>query len=150
MRQLTCLQTSELLLQARRPPTGASPGSHDSPARHPDMGVRKPTLTSRSGATPSHLRHRSMSADLERTEIFEAPVTYPASPGEQQVCCNRAALSTNAPSEPAKFAGGLLAARYDCIACLLSILGCWAGHRQVMQQFGTTHTELAEDVICHG
>ncbi len=35
--------------------------------------------------TPSHLRRRSMSADLERTELCEASLAYPSSPSEQQV-----------------------------------------------------------------
>lgn len=74
--------TSYSMLRARRPPTGASPNVHDSPAH--DFGVRKPTFTKCSGVTPSHLRRRSMSADLEHTDVCETSITYPASPGDQQ------------------------------------------------------------------
>ena len=49
------------------------------------MGVRKPSVSGRSNMTPSHLRRRSMSADLERTELCEASMVYPSSPSEQQV-----------------------------------------------------------------
>ena len=79
-----------LFLQARRPPTGASPNVHDSPAH--DFGVRKPTFTKCSGVTPSHLRRRSMSADLEHTDVCETSITYPASPGDQQVICGHQIL----------------------------------------------------------
>lgn len=71
------------MLQARRPPLGGSPRNQGSPAH--DFGVRKPTLTKRPGVTPSNLRHRSMSADLERAEAYDACDAYPASPSEQQV-----------------------------------------------------------------
>jgi len=71
------------LLQARRPPTGASPSLHSSPSC--DLAVRKPSVSGRSNMTPSHLRRRSMSADLERTELCEASLAYPSSPSEQQV-----------------------------------------------------------------
>jgi hypothetical protein len=49
------------------------------------MGVRKPSVSGRSNITPSHLRRRCMSADLERTELCEASMAYPSSPSEQQV-----------------------------------------------------------------
>ena len=81
-RKLTGI-TFEHMLQARRPPTGASPANYGSPAH--DFGIRKPTLTKRPGMTPVNLRRRSMSADLERAEAYDACDTYPASPSEQQV-----------------------------------------------------------------
>ncbi|KAL0027338.1 hypothetical protein WJX79_001664 [Trebouxia sp. C0005] len=68
--------------RATRPPTGASPSLHSSPSC--DLGVRKPSVSGRSNMTPSHLRRRSMSADLERTELCEASMPYPSSPSEQQ------------------------------------------------------------------
>ena len=74
-----------LILQAVRLPTGGSPRNYGSPAQ--DFGVRKSTLTKRSGATPVNLNHRSMSADLERAEAYDASDAYPASPSEQQVSC---------------------------------------------------------------
>ncbi|KAL3153087.1 hypothetical protein ABBQ38_012105 [Trebouxia sp. C0009 RCD-2024] len=68
--------------RARRPPTGASPGTYSSPAN--DHGVRKPMLARRPGTAPDNLRLRSMSADLERAEAYDACESYPASPSEQQ------------------------------------------------------------------
>lgn len=74
---------SALILQAARPPSGGSPRNYGSPAQ--DTGVRKPTLTKRSGVTPVNLNRHSMSADLERAEAYDACDAYPASPSEQQV-----------------------------------------------------------------
>ena len=71
------------MLQARRPPPGGSPRNYGSPAH--DFGVRKPILTKRPGNTPVNLRRRSMSADLERAEAYDACDAYPASPSEEQV-----------------------------------------------------------------
>lgn len=84
-------------LQARRPPTGASPGTYSSPAN--DHGVRKPMLARRPGTAPDNLRLRSMSADLERAEAYDACESYPASPSEQQVsiltpCSFESAINT--------------------------------------------------------
>ena len=71
------------MLQARRLPPGGSPHNYSSPVH--DLGVRKPMLTKRPGVTPVNRRRRSMSADLERAEAYDACEAYPASPSEQQV-----------------------------------------------------------------
>ena len=70
-------------LQARRPPTGASPKFHGSPRSESKMC--RASLAQRSVMTSSQLRQRSMSADLEPTQLGEAAMTYPISPSEQQV-----------------------------------------------------------------
>ncbi|DBB18293.1 TPA: hypothetical protein ACH3X3_003250 [Trebouxia sp. C0006] len=81
--------------RARRPPTGASPSLHSSPSC--DLAVRKPSVSGRSNMTPSHLRCRSMSADLERTELCEASMAYPSSPSEQQAWTHMSKMQAQQP-----------------------------------------------------